>query len=158
MGLSSDISIRVASVDDAAAIHRLLGELEQALGASGSVKRSAEDVLRHGFGATPLFRALIASKSGHDVGLALYFPEFSTWKGKPGVYVQDLYVARELRGSGLGRQLMQAVYEAAQEWEAAYCKLSVYGDNDSALKFYRRLGFRRSRDEKLLIRDGLLKA
>jgi len=103
----------------------------------------------------PLFRALIAAQNGRDVGLALFFPEFSTWKGKPGVYVQDLYVAKELRGSGLGRKLMLAVYEASREWGAAYCKLSVYGDNEGALQFYRQLGFRHSAVEKVLIIDGL---
>jgi ribosomal protein S18 acetylase RimI-like enzyme len=152
---TSDITIRLAKAEDADVIHSLLGELEQALGATGSVMRSSRDVLRHGFGKKPLFQALIASKAGRDVGLALYFSEFSTWKGKPGVYVQDLYVAKDLRGSGLGRRLMQAVYEAAQKWGACYCKLSVYGDNEAALRFYERLGFRRSEDEKVLVIDGL---
>jgi GNAT superfamily N-acetyltransferase len=155
MRSGSSISIRLASADDAEAIHQLLRELEQTLGATHSVKRSSKDILRHGFGTHPLFQALIASQAGKDVGLALFFPEFSTWKGKPGVYVQDLFVARELRGSGLGRQLMQAVYDVAREWSASYCKLSVYGDNEAALQFYHRLGFRRSKDEKVLIIDGL---
>lgn len=149
------IEIRLASVDDAGAIHRLLGELEQALGASGRIRRSERDILRHGFGDRPLFQALIASRAGADVGLVVFFPEFSTWKGQPGVYVQDLYVAPALRGSGLGRTLMQAVYEVSQEWGAAYCKLSVFGDNEGALRFYDRLGFRRSKDEKVLILDHL---
>jgi ribosomal protein S18 acetylase RimI-like enzyme len=152
---ASDISIRLASAEDAEAIHRLLSELERALGATGSVKRSSGDILRHGFGKNPLFQALIASQAGEDVGLAVFFPEFSTWKGRPGVYVQDLYVAKAQRGTGLGRKLMQAVYEAAQAWDAAYCKLSVYGENEAALQFYRRLGFRRSKDEKVLIFDSL---
>lgn len=152
----SDINIRLATTDDAEAIHRLLSELERALGATGSVKRSSGDILRHGFGKKPLFQALIAARAGEDVGLAVFFPEFSTWKGKPGVYVQDLYVAKALRGTGLGRKLMQAVYDVAQEWGASYCKLSVYGDNEAALQFYRRLGFRHSKDEKVLIIDGLL--
>lgn len=152
----SDINIRVATRDDAEAIHQLLSELERALGATGSVKRSSGDILRHGFGTKPLFQALIAAQGGENVGLAVFFPEFSTWKGKPGVYVQDLYVAKALRGTGLGRKLMQAVYDVAQDWGAAYCKLSVYGDNEAALQFYRRLGFRHSKDEKVLIMDGLV--
>jgi len=155
---AQDISIRLANADDADAIHQLLCELERALGASDSVRRSSTDILRHGFGKMPLFRALIATQNGQDVGLALFFPEFSTWKGQPGVYVQDLYVARELRGSGLGRKLMQAVYDVAQEWGACYCKLSVYGDNDAAMKFYRRLGFRHSKAENVFILDGLIQA
>jgi GNAT superfamily N-acetyltransferase len=150
-----EIEIRLASVDDAGAIHQLLSDLERALGASGKVGRSVSDIRRHGFGDLPLFRALIARWDGKDVGLAVFFPEFSTWKGKPGVYVQDLYVAEPVRGSGLGRRLMQAVYEVAREWGAGYCKLSVYGDNEPALEFYRRLGFRRSQDEKVLIIDRL---
>ena len=152
----SDINIRLATRDDAEAIHQLLSELERALGATGSVKRSSGDILRHGFGTKPLFQALIAAQGGENVGLAVFFPEFSTWKGKPGVYVQDLYVAKAQRGTGLGRKLMQAVYDVAQDWGAAYCKLSVYGDNEAALQFYRRLGFRHSKDEKVLIMDGLV--
>jgi len=145
------ISISPATAEDATVIHQLLSELEQTLGVTGSIQRTSADILRFGFSEQPLFEALIARKADQPVGVAVYFSEFSTWRGSPGVYVQDLYVSSEVRGSGLGRQLMEAVFKRSRSWGATYCKLAVYGQNEPALKFYRHLGFRVSGDETVLI-------
>jgi len=147
------VSIRQATVEDVPVIHALLCELEQTLGASKTVQRSADDLHRFGFCEPPLFHVLLAWQGGEAVGLALFFREFSSWKGSAGVYVQDLYVTVGLRGTGLGRKLMRAVTERAGEWGATYCKLSVYGDNDPAVSFYKRLGFRVSEAECVLVLD-----
>lgn len=144
------IEIRLAMEEDAPVIHRLLTELEQSLGMQGLVKRKSTDILRHGFSDTPFFEALIAWQGDGAVGLALYFSEFSTWRGSPGVYVQDLYVSDEIRGSGLGRRLMETVIERSRGWGATYCKLSVYGQNEGALAFYRKLGFKVASNESVL--------
>lgn len=152
----SETTIRPASVNDVPIIHALLTELEQTLGATDSVKRTADDLRRFGFGETPRFNVLLAWQDHQAVGLALFFREFSSWRGAPGVYVQDIYVSAEVRGTGLGRKLMQAVMESARSWGATYCKLSVYGDNEPAVAFYRRLGFRISDTECVLILDGNL--
>jgi len=152
----SETTIRPASVNDVPIIHALLTELEQTLGATDSVKRTADDLRRFGFGETPRFNVLLAWQDHQAVGLALFFREFSSWRGAPGVYVQDIYVSAEVRGTGLGRKLMQAVMESARSWGATYCKLSVYGDNEPAVAFYRRLGFRISDKECVLILDGNL--
>jgi len=146
------ISIRQASAEDVPVIHGLLSELEKTLGATAKIRRRPEDLRRFGFSEDPLFEALLAWSGAEAVGLAVYFREFSTWLGKPGVYVQDLYVAPSQRGTGLGSKLMQAVYDRAQGWSAAYCKLMVHADNDSAIAFYRRLGFRVVDGEHVLIR------
>jgi GNAT superfamily N-acetyltransferase len=148
-----DTSISLANSEDFEVIHRLLSELERALDVKGSVRRKASDILRFGFSDQPLFEALIARKGDHPVGLALYFREFSTWRGSPGVYVQDLYVSSDIQGRGLGRRLMESVLNRSRTWGATYCKLSVYGQNEKALTFYRRLGFQVSKDERVLIRD-----
>lgn len=146
-----ETTIRIATVEDVPVIHRLLSRLEKTLGASSKVKRSAEDLAKYGFSEDPLFEAMIAWNGAEAVGLVLYFREFSTWLGKPGVYVQDLWVASSQRGTGLGAKLMQAVYDRATGWSAAYCKLMVHADNEAALAFYRRLGFHVVGGEHVLI-------
>jgi len=146
-----EITIRMATVEDVPVIHRLLSELEATLGAASKIKRRAEDLGKFGFSDEPLFEALVAWSGLEPVGLAVYFREFSTWLGKPGVYVQDLYVAPSQRGTGLGSRLMQAVYDRARGWSAAYCKLMVHTDNQAAIAFYRRLGFHVVGGEHVLI-------
>jgi ribosomal protein S18 acetylase RimI-like enzyme len=150
----SETVIRQARVNDVPVIHALLTELEQTLGATETVKRTADDLRRFGFGEAPLFDVLLAWQGHEAVGMALFFREFSSWKGTPGVYVQDIYVSADLRGTGLGRKLMQAVTEVARSWGATYCKLSVYGDNEPAQAFYQRLGFRISDTECVLVLDN----
>ena len=145
------ISIRQATVQDVPHIHHLLSELERTLGASSKIRRTVEDLHRFGFSDDPFFEALIAWEDTEAVGLAVFFREFSTWLGKPGVYVQDLYVAPSQRGTGLGAKLMQAVYDRARDWSAAYCKLMVHSDNETAIAFYKRLGFHVVRGEYVLI-------
>jgi len=149
------IEIRLAGAGDAAVIHRLLAELERDLGTQGMVKRKAGDILRYGFSETPFFEALIAWQDSQPVGLALYFREFSTWRGTPGIYVQDLYVSDDARGSGLGRRLLEAMIERSRSWGATYCKLAVYNDDEAALSFYRHFGFHVSENESVLLIDGL---
>lgn len=147
-----ETTIRMATIEDVPVIHRLLSELETTLGATSKIRRKAEDLSNFGFSDPPFFEALIAWDGAQAVGLALYFREFSTWLGKPGVYVQDLYVAPSQRGTGLGSRLMQAVYDRAHGWSAAYCKLMVHTDNEAAIAFYRRLGFHTVSGEHVLIR------
>jgi GNAT superfamily N-acetyltransferase len=152
-GTQQPVTIRRATVDDVPVIHALLCEMDQTLGVSADVRRTADDIRRFGFCDSPLFDVLLAWQGDEAVGLALFFSEFSSWKGAAGVYVQDIYVSASLRGTGLGRKLMQAVTDTARNWGATYCKLSVYGDNDSAIAFYKRLGFRVSETECVLVLD-----
>jgi len=149
------VNIRPGVRGDVSVIHVLLCELEDALGADQSVTRREEDILRYGFGESPRFETLLAWRGDEAVGLALYFQEFSSWRGSPGVYVQDLYVSAKLRGTGLGHKLMQAVFNRAQCWDATYCKLAVYHDNPAAVNFYKRLGFKVSGDECVFLLDRI---
>lgn len=147
----SEVEILSARRSDAEVIHQLLCALEADLGVTDVVKRHAQDIEQHGFSDLPCFAAQIAWKDGEAVGLAVFFREFSTWRGTPGVYVQDLYVTPEMRSSGLGWQLMEAVFSQAREWGASYCKLAVYDENESAIAFYQRLGFGISENERVLL-------
>jgi len=149
------IDIRRARAEDAPVIHRLLTELEQGMGMQDAVKRKAGDILHYGFSETPFFEALIAWQGARPVGLALYFREFSTWRGSPGIYVQDLYVSEEARGSGLGRRLLESMIERSRSWGATYCKLAVYNEDEAAFSFYRHFGFHVSEHESVLVIDGL---
>jgi GNAT superfamily N-acetyltransferase len=151
----NEISIRRATVEDIAVIHALLGELEKTLGATSKVKRKPGDLRRFGFSETPCFETLIAWNGADAVGLVLFFKEFSSWKGAAGVYVLDLYVSAAMRGAGLGSKLMKAVYERARSWGASYCKLAVQDDNETAIAFYQRQGFRMVENEHFFILDAL---
>lgn len=141
-------SIRLATVEDVPAVHRLLVELAGALGKADGIKGGEQELRRFGFSGHPHFETMLAFDGDEAVGLAVFFYEYSTWWGMPGVYVQDLYVSDELRGRGLGRILLEAVREHARGWGGRYVKLTVHHRNPAALEFYRHLGFE-SCDEEL---------
>jgi GNAT superfamily N-acetyltransferase len=101
-----------------------------------------------------MFQALLAERAGRALGVAVYFPEFSTLRGQPGVYLQDLYLAPDARAIGLGRRLIGAVVRNAAEWHAGYLRLATHTDNEVAMAFYERLGFRGDPREKALMLDG----
>jgi GNAT superfamily N-acetyltransferase len=140
--MSGRVQIRVARADDAGHITWMLKQLAIELG-DGTVFASTESTIRrHGFGPDASFSTMLAETDGAPQGLALYFRHFSTTRGLPGVYVQDLWIAPEQRGARLGTRLLATVAEnAAHAWEAAYLTLSVYHDNPAAAQFYSRLGF-----------------
>jgi len=148
------ITIRPARREDAGAIHSMLGELAEAMSRGGDYLASEDDIWRHGFGDRAFFETLLAEIENEPVGLVVYFYEYSTWNGVPGVYIQDLYVSSVFRASGVGRRLLQAVAKIASEHEAAYMRLSVYADNETAAEFYGKLGFTRSHEETLLKLSG----
>ena len=145
------IRIRNARREDAALVHRLLLDLASALGKTQDLKSSAADIERFGFGERPRFEAVLAFDGEEAVGLCVYFYEFSTWRGQPGVYVQDLYVAPGARGRGLGRELIRAVRERAAEHGARYVKLTVYDRDPAALAFYHGIGFESCENELPLV-------
>lgn len=132
-------------------VQRLLMELAVALGKAGDIKGTEQDLERFGFGEQPRFEVMLAFEDGEAVGLAVFFYEYSTWRGSPGVYVQDLYVSGHLRGTGLGRKLLRAVKEHAGAWGGRYVKLTVYDNNQTAISFYRHLGFELCEDEQALV-------
>lgn len=147
------ITIELAKRDDVPAIHAMLKALSATLDKENAIESAPEDLARYGFGDQPAFETMIARKNGKPVGLALFFFEFSTWRGRPGVYVQDLYVAAEMRGTGLGRRLLQEVAARAAQRNAVYMRLSIHAGNDEGAGFYERLGFE-APDEQVLVLEG----
>lgn len=134
--------IRWATENDAALIVHYIRELaiyerEQV----EHVKIAEADVRRDAFGANRRFEVLIAQLGGEPVGFALFFPNYSTWEGKPGLYIEDIFVEEQARKSGIGRQLIAAVAKIAKSRGCARIDLSVLEWNP-ARGFYQRLGFR----------------
>ncbi|MEX2373003.1 MAG: GNAT family N-acetyltransferase, partial [Dehalococcoidia bacterium] len=79
------------------------------------VRLTEADVRRDGFGAGRVFETLIVERDGRAVGFALFFPHYSTWEGSAGLYVEDLFVTEEARGTGAGRALLAALARVARD-------------------------------------------
>ena len=107
------------------------------------VRLTEADVLRDGFGPRRAFEVVIAERvrggEATSVGFALFFANYSTWEGRAGLYIEDLFVVDEERGTGAGRALMAAVARIAQERGAARLDLAVL-DWNPARGFYEALG------------------
>jgi GNAT superfamily N-acetyltransferase len=149
--LSDSIVIASATREDAPELHAMLYALAVAHNRPESVKSTVDDIARYGFGPSPAFETFIARQGEKAVGFATYFYEFSTWRGCPGVYVQDLFVEQHLRGAGIGRRLLAAVSERARRRDACYMRLAVHAANERAIEFYRRLGFAEPNDHMFVL-------
>jgi len=100
----------------------------------------------------PQIFALVAEAQSGPVGLCLWLPYYSTWRGSLGIYVQDLYVAPQARGLGLGRRLLAAARASCPQ--ARFIRLAVAAHNGAGLQFYERLGFSRIEGDTLLDLSG----
>jgi GNAT superfamily N-acetyltransferase len=143
------IRIRPATIDDADAIHAAILGIAQAVDELHKVKSTPDDIRRFGFGPNPAFEALIAEVDGAFSGLCLFFPSFSTWHGRPGVYVQDLFVAEEFRGHGVAEKLLKRLAAVTRKRGGRYIRLSVDTGNRRARAFYERMGLRLSDAEQI---------
>jgi len=152
--MTTGVIIRRAVESDVATLYRMLHALSTELGYGSTFGSDAAGLRRHGFGPRPLFRAMLAEEGATALGAAVFFPEFSTQRGQPGVYLQDLYLMPEARASGLGRRLLGAVVRDAAEWGAAYLRLAAHEGNEGALAFYERLGFTSDPREQPLWVEG----
>lgn len=135
------VTVRPAVEADCPAILRFVRELAEFEHEAHSVKASEEDFRRDGWGANPVFEALIAELDGEPVGFALTFRNYSTWEGRSGLFVEDLYVTPEARKHGVGRALLSAVARRAVERGCRRVDLNVLNWNP-ARAFYDRIGFR----------------
>ena len=133
------IAIRFATVDDVGLLLDLIRELAEYERAPDAVIATEDDLLRHGFGPERRFEALLAFVDGEPAGFALFFPNFSTWRGRPGLYLEDLYVREWARRRGVGRRLIArlAAIAVERDWPALHFMVL---DWNPARGFYRRLG------------------
>lgn len=147
--------IRRATPADAETIAAMLARLAEETGDGARFASTPETIRAHGFGRSALFETLIAEQDGTPVGLALFFRHYSTTRGQPGVYVQDLWTAPQARGQGLGAQLLAAAADHAHAaWGAGYLALTTHGHNEAARAFYERLGFAAQADDVPMMLDG----
>lgn len=152
--MAKDITIREAEPDDAPVIRAMIAALARETGRPDIEVLSEDEVRLHGFGPHPDFRALIAEFRGAAVGLAVFFSEFSTWRGRRGVYIQDIYVTPDQQGAGVGRRLINAVLRRARNDGAVYLRLAADRSNAAAARFYKRIGFREAREDRIFFLEG----
>jgi GNAT superfamily N-acetyltransferase len=105
-----------------------------------AVSATEADLLRHGFGDHPYYECLIAEQDGVPAGFALFFYDYSTWLGRPGLYLEDLFVHPEFRGLGIGKALLQRVAAIAIEKGCPRMKWEVLDWNTPAIDFYTAMG------------------
>src|ERR1700728_4565403 len=105
-----------------------------------AVTATEAGLLRDGFGPTPFYFCLMAEHEGKPAGFALYFFNYSTWMGRPGLYLEDLFVQPEYRGMGIGKALLQRVAAIAVEKECPRLQWEVLDWNTPAVDFYAGLG------------------
>ena len=134
--------IRAATPADVPVILRLVRDLAEYERAPDAVVAKEEDFLRYGFGPAPRFSVLLAEQDGKVAGFALWFFTFSTWRGKPGLYLEDLFVRPELRGRGIGKALMVELARIAVREGCGRFEWSVLDWNQPSIDFYRSLGAR----------------
>jgi GNAT superfamily N-acetyltransferase len=136
--------IRPAVAEDAPALLDLIRGIAEYEKLSHAVTNTEAAILKNGFGPDPFFRALLCQKTGEDrpVGFALYFFTYSTFTGKPTLYLEDLFVRPELRGSGFGKALFMELVKIAREKGCGRMEWSVLDWNRPAIEFYRKLGAR----------------
>jgi len=150
MSSKNAITIRQALATDASTIHQMVQELAQALGMADHARGTVDDFLKYGFSENAFFSALIAERDGEAVGMCTYFSIFSSWSGRPGIFVLDLFITENERGSGLGEILLAKVAEIGHKNGAAFLRLSVDNHNVRGQDFYNRLGFSSADNETTL--------
>ena len=105
-----------------------------------AVTATDEGLERDGFGPNPFYFCLMAEHNGKPAGFALYFYNYSTWLGRPGIYVEDLFVEPELRSLGIGKALLERVAAIAVEKGCQRLEWAVLDWNTPAIEFYRGMG------------------
>ena len=134
------MTIRPATPADIPAILQLIVDLAVYEREPDAVKATVAGLTATLFGPTPSAEAIVAELAGAVVGVALFFTNFSTWSGRNGVYLEDLYVRPEARGTGLGKALLQRLAALAVARGCARVEWSVLDWNAPAIDFYRSLG------------------
>jgi GNAT superfamily N-acetyltransferase len=132
--------VREARESDIDRIRQLIVDLATYERAAHEVKTTTEQLRVALFGPQPAAYALVAEMDHAVVGFALYFRNFSTWEGVHGLYLEDLYVMPQYRGSGLGKGLLLSLAELAVERGYARLEWAVLDWNQPAIDFYRSLG------------------
>ena len=136
----ADFKIRSARVEDVPVILELIRDLATYERAPDEVTTTEEQLVDVLFGERPAAEVLVAFEGESPVGFAVYFYSFSTWLGRPGLYLEDLFVKPEKRGKGYGRALLVELAKIAHDRGCGRMEWAVLNWNEPAINFYRALG------------------
>lgn len=156
---SAKFTIRPADVVDVPIILQLIQDLASYERAPNDVTATEEQLVDVLFGKKPAAEVLLAFENEMPVGFAVFFHNFSTWLGRPGLYLEDLFVKPEMRGKGYGRALLVDLAKIARERDCGRMEWAVLDWNDPAIQFYHKLGAK-PMDEWTVFRltaDGIAK-
>ena len=148
------ISIRPAAPADLPLIAQLIRDLAEYEKLADEVRFDETVLGTKLFGPRPYAEVLIGEQDGTPQGFALFFHNFSTFEGKPGIYLEDLFVRPAARGSGLGKALLARLAELALQRDCARLEWSVLDWNEPAIGFYKKLGARLMDEWTVMRLDG----
>jgi len=156
-GTKPDFRIRLARPGDAPTILALIRDLAEYERAPNEVVTTEEQLRKNLFGPQPTAEVLLGEEAGVPVCFALFFHNFSTWMGRRGLYLEDLFVKPAVRGRGYGRALLVRLAQIARERECGRMEWAVLDWNEPAIQFYRKLGARPNDDWTIfrLTMDGI---
>ena len=147
--MSEWANIRPGRIEDADNIHAALLGIAETVGETHKIASTPEDIRRCRVGLQSGLAALIAESGSGSAGMCLCFPICSGWMGRPGIYVQDLFVHDRFRGLKVGERLLRHLARLSKETGGIYLQLSVDTGNTRAQAFYERLGIERSHNEQV---------
>ncbi|WP_194205309.1 GNAT family N-acetyltransferase [Superficieibacter sp. 1612_C1] len=134
------ITIRQARPEDATAIYDMIYELAAYEKAPEEVITTPDEIRKTLFGADSKTEALICEIGGKTVGYAVFFTSYSTWLGRNGIYMEDLYISPDYRGQGAGRSLLKNIAQCAVKRQCGRLEWSVLDWNQPAIDFYLSIG------------------
>jgi GNAT superfamily N-acetyltransferase len=137
---NDSIRIEPATEADLPVILEFIRELAQYERLLDTVKVTEDRLRQSLFGSERLVKAIIAYQNEEPIAFAVYFFNFSTFEGLPGLYLEDIFVRPAFRGLGVGRKLFAFLATKAQESNCSRIELSVLNWNEDAIRFYRNLG------------------
>jgi len=157
MKIQTDFEIRPACAADVPIILQLIRDLATYERAPSEVTATEEQLVDVLFGEKPAAEVLLAFENETPAGFAVFFHNFSTWLGRPGLYLEDLFVKPEKRGKGYGRALLVDLAKIAYERGCGRMEWAVLDWNESAIRFYHSLGAKPMDEWTVfrLTRDGI---
>ncbi len=148
------LQLRPATPDDVPLMLAYVRELAEYEREPESVVATEDDLLRDGFGKSPRFGCVMAEWNGEPAGFALYFYNYSTWKGRSGIHVEDLFVRPAFRGLGIGKALLLRVAAIAHTEKCGRLQWDVLEWNEPAIAFYEKLGASMMTEWRIMRVDG----